>query len=393
MKRYLLILALLSQAPQVGLAQVESEDIDFSLPSSTEQVMDGPDVEIEAIEVDGTSASGPAANGGQSITIMNTPTASAQNQSSMVQKQPTTVIEASPLGESRAEKMRRARQEVELGTELKIVESLEKSRMEDEKRRADALFGDKFNQLNNQQNAQAVPVVTEPPVQYVEPKEDVNIREEIRAAMTDLEAEKNANLVQDKKYMSAMVGIGEYPNAVNVRGNMAAGFSLGMKQERLMMEGSFLYANFDVEQVPTCGYGPCNAPAPMNAYPSYYPEITSMDQYSGAFAVKYQVLNGKLRPVVGGIAAYTYRSFTNSQFYSPNSSTSSQAMDMGLVLGADLELSERFALGLDFRYMFNIWNRVNSDFQRSFVQPALQTGTPIEEMRYYVLGISGRMSF
>ena len=63
-------------------------------------------------------------------------------------KQPTTVIEASPLTESKAETIRKARQDAELATEQTIVEKLEMSRMEDEKRRAEVLFGDKFNSLN-----------------------------------------------------------------------------------------------------------------------------------------------------------------------------------------------------------------------------------------------------
>ena len=41
----------------------------------------------------------------------------------VVQQQPTTYVEASPLNESRAEQIRRIRQEAELKTEEKIVEA------------------------------------------------------------------------------------------------------------------------------------------------------------------------------------------------------------------------------------------------------------------------------
>ena len=85
------------------------------------------------------------------------PASSMQVNVQPVQKQPTTVIEATPLTESRAEKMRRARQDTELQTEQKIVEKLEQSRIEDEKKRSDVLFGDRFNQLNGQANVQGGP--------------------------------------------------------------------------------------------------------------------------------------------------------------------------------------------------------------------------------------------
>ncbi|MGE3757061.1 MAG: hypothetical protein AB7H97_04855 [Pseudobdellovibrionaceae bacterium] len=408
MKRYLLVLALMSQAPQVGFAQVESEDVNFDLdtPTSTEQVMDGPEVGVGVVEAAPAPRSRKSSRGGQSVTIVNTPTASAQTQASLVQKQPETLIEASPLSESRAEKMRRARQDTELNTELQIVESLEQSRMEDEKRRAQVLFGDKFNNLNNSQQAMPQPqVIVAPPVQVVEVEEknDVNIREEIKAAMSDMDAEKAADdkKSQDKTYMTTAIGIGSYPDAVNVRGNLGFGLGVGMQSDKMLFEGTFSYNEFDVEKIPCvspcgpqpAGYGP--APGPYGGYPyaNQYAQITSMQQYAGAFGVKYQILQGKLRPNVGTVASYTYRKFTDNAYGDYGNEASSQALDWGLSLGADVQATESFAIGIDFRYMFNLWNRVDSQFQQSFVRPALQVGTPIEEMNYYLIGLSGRYLF
>ncbi len=58
-----------------------------------------------------------------------------------LQEQPTTVVEASPLMESNAERMRKQRQGLEVNTEQRIVEKLEEARMEDERARAERLFG------------------------------------------------------------------------------------------------------------------------------------------------------------------------------------------------------------------------------------------------------------
>src|SRR5690606_2509930 len=118
-----------------------------------------------------------------------------------VQTQPTTVIQANPLTESRADKLRRQRQNLELETELKIVEQLESSRMEDEKQRAGVLFGNKFNELENRPaptyggNAVQAPVYGQQP-QMVEPvavdvdeATQADINAEIKSAAAELKAD------------------------------------------------------------------------------------------------------------------------------------------------------------------------------------------------------------
>ena len=57
-----------------------------------------------------------------------------------IQQQPVTEVEASPLSESRAEMLRKARRQTEVQTEQKIVEKLEASRLADEKKRAKKLY-------------------------------------------------------------------------------------------------------------------------------------------------------------------------------------------------------------------------------------------------------------
>ncbi|PWU17424.1 MAG: hypothetical protein C5B49_08895 [Bdellovibrio sp.] len=75
----------------------------------------------------------------------NTPT------STMVQKQPVTVIESSPLVEAKIDRFRKVRQDEEVKTEQKIAEKLELSRIEDERRRTEVLFGDRLNALGAQE--------------------------------------------------------------------------------------------------------------------------------------------------------------------------------------------------------------------------------------------------
>ncbi len=370
---------------------------------------------------DSTAKTGSASKPAAAVQV-NVTNASSQGQSqgaeqvqtvTQAQKQPTTVIEASPLTESRADRIRKARQDVEVQTEQKIVEKLELSRIEDERRRSEILFGDRFNQLNNTQQPAApivvatptpAPVVVAPvvvatptpmPVQEVAPvvvapvaKEDrlskEDVRNEVSAALEDFNKEKKP---QDKWTMGALLGVGDYPSASNVKGNYAVGFTAGKKfQDRIIVEGSFLYSTYSVEQAYGGGY----------YQGQYYPRITAMDQYSAGMTAKYQLWQAALRPVVGATMAYTYRAYTDTQFAVNNSDSNSQALDVGAVVGADLDVSETFSLGLDIRYMTNLTNKTSSNFQNSMYQNqngAFVKQTPIEQINYVTVGLVGRTTF
>lgn len=298
-----------------------------------------------------------------------------------IYKQPTTVIEASPLTESNAEKMRRARQESELLTEQKIVEKLESSRMEDEKKRAEVLFGDKFNQMNGgvstAQNTTQQQAVVVPAATVVPAMDKDSVRNEVSAALEDLKAKDKKE--DRKSFFSVSGGLGDYNTVKNVRGNYALGFSIGQSiNDRLLVEGGFQFSNFEVEQVYDATY-------------LGYPRITSMDVYQGSLALKYQILNGVLRPVVGGIAAYSYRTFQDTQFGAIGNNAQAHAIDLGLSAGADVVVSESFSLGLEYRYMMNVTSRVQNDGpQISFSQNSKNS---IEKLNYSNILMNAKMTF
>lgn len=311
--------------------------------------------------------------------------------------QPTTVIEASPLTESGAEKLRKARQEAELYTEQNIVQKLEQSRLEDEKKRADVLFGDKFNQLNAQQNAQATPAVVAAPVavqQVVAPvatpeaKQEVDreqIRSEVSAALADMKP-KEEEKPKGQNYIGVLGGGGSYPDAKNVRGQYAAGVALGRKfDQHLVLEGTFMYSNYQVDQS-------MNSGCYMDFSGNCYPRITNMNQYAGQALVKYQLFSGTFHPEIGAVGAYTYRTFSDTQFSMSSSSASSNALDAGVMTGASMELTDKFSVGLDFRYMWNLTYKT-SGLQTSFQQSFMNSSSPIETMNYYTVNVVGRMAF
>ena len=405
MKKYFYILAALSIAPTFAHAQGLDSDVDTELD------------QVSAPQASARSSSQP-------IYILNqaTPTATSGsvatqnqgNEQTAVQKQPVTVVQATPLNESRAEQIRKARQDAEVQTEQKIVEKLEVSRMDDEKKRANVLFGDKFQQLQegNGQNVQQVqvqaapaPVIQQPvyvapaPVQVQEVKEDHTrdmVREEIRAAMKSEDEAKDVPL--ESRYFGAVVGIGDYPAVSNVKGNYTLGAQFGTKYDQFIIEGTFLYSNYSVG-TGSSSYGGYSSYA-YNGY-GYIPNTVDVNQYSGSLAAKYELFGGFIRPNVGGLIAYSYRTFAwqnnASNGYSPSygaaggTSASSHAIDVGVVGGADLVFTPKFALGLDFRYMFNMASRVDSN--NSYWMTSPQYGTPIEKLQYYVMSVVGKVTF
>jgi hypothetical protein len=347
------------------------------------------------------------------------------------QKQPTTVIQASPLVESKAEMIRKNRQDAEVSTEQGIVEKLEESRLQDEKKRAEVLFGDKFNTLMNQPAPQAQPapapapvvapvitpvpqqaVVPAPlPVQEVQPalppviieKEAKSEKEEEKLDREAVRGEVNAALAEFKKesdkpktssYIAVMAGSADYPDAINVKGQYSIGAAYGHKfTDRMIGEGSFLFSNYQVEQPASYGNGG-SVYDPSTGQYVYYPRITEMNQYSTSGLVKYQLLGGTLRPEVGALMSYTYRTFSDKQFALSDATVTSQALDFGVMTGVAIEMSESFALGLDFRYMWNMTNKVDgTSLQKSSIYQGSSNYTPIEQLSYYNLSVVGRASF
>lgn len=420
MKKYFLILAAVSIVPHLSLAQGANFDaeVDQELDQmyTNKQANQQAANPIQAQPAARAAVQGSAGAGSQPIYILNqaTPTSTATAQATQVQKQPVAVIESTPLVESKADQLRKSRQDAEVQTEQKIVEKLEQSRLDDEKRRAQNLFGDKMGPVQNattqvqaenayvntttQQQAVAAPqpvavqAVAPAPaapmaVQTVTPTpaatpQDVReiVREEMKNSMKTDEAKDDEEKKSDR-YFSVLGGIGDYPDVSNVRGNYMVGAAIGTKFDDVILEGSFMLSNYTLQQV-TGNVNP------------YYPNLIDTNQYQAAVAAKYELMSGMFRPVVGGVAAYSYRRYDWSQVATNNpyqaTTSDSNAFDLGVSAGVDLDLNRKFSLGFEYRYMFNIMSNTGNN--------AVLTGpqygaTPLEKLSYYTLGLSAKMNF
>lgn len=395
MKR-LFILAVLFTFPGVGFGQGAA--LDNEVDSELDQLYTAPAASSKkALATQNVQAPQP-------IYILNqaTPTSSAQatntSTQTAIQKQPTTFVEASPMVESKAEQMRKSRVDAEAQTETKIVEKLEMSRLEDEKRRADVLFGNKFDQLNNKpvEVVQPAPVVPPVPVQVIQPapvqvvtpidkeeKETLSrdaVREEIHAA---LKAEQEADSTPvEQRYFNGLVGFPDYPDATNIKGNYSLGASFGTKyDDTYAVEGSFVYSNYTMNPVYYSGYVAPNM---------------DVNQYAASLGMKYFMFTGMVKPFLGGLVQYNYRTYTWNQnsgysYYSNgnNTSANSHAIDLGLNVGADVVFNGKFTVGVDYRYFFNMSSRRDNS---AFVyQPYY--GTALEQLNASLLSLSAKVQF
>ncbi len=357
-----------------------------------------------------------------------------------VQQQPATNVEAQPLVESHADELRRARQGMEVNTERQLVEKLEASRLEDEKTRVNRVFGQKQDaaaavpagqatQTVPAQQAQVAPVVAPPITQAVAPVTQtvppaatsqtiqvqivpmapapapapVTVEPEHKKPTVDGADDVQGDLVDGKDkdkdkeekpeekrstYFAGMLGMSQYPRAVNVQGNYAGGFSVGkLYSEHSAIEGFFTYANYSVTQVDQYGQS-------LNPY---YPWIKNLDQYNIGAAYKYRFMTDRssvFSPYIGAAGAIVLRNYQDTSAWSTGTKESSQAFDIGPVLGADFRMSERFSLGLDFRYFTNVTYRSTTpNTGSSFVYQGNAAATPLEKIDYYFLTISGTFLF
>lgn len=328
-----------------------------------------------------------------------------------IQKQPVTLIESTPLSASNADGIRKNRQEEELRTETRIVEKLEKSRLEDEKRRASVLFGDKFDALDNQSahsgsavitttvapapvQVQAAPavVVAEPivaPSSNVQPKaiviekepsltrEDIN--QEVRAALDADKEESMLGNFMETKYVAGVAGLSMYPDANLIKPKYSLGVAFGTNYNGLLVEAGYMYSKATMDAAYVSKYNP---------WQTYYANF-GMNQHQGYIMAKYQFMNGAIRPSAGGVLSYSYRSYVSETWTTDGGPGTefgkSHAFDLGLAAGVDFLATQSMSLGADFRYMFNLTNSLSGDTAPGYKSP--------ESLSYFLLGAVARFNF
>lgn len=294
-----------------------------------------------------------------------------------------------------ASDIKNSRKQMEYRTDEKVIEKLEWSRMEDEKDRADRLFGNRleknYNNDYKQKEEYSKPpvVVVEKPV-YAEPKTEVPY-----AYKEEVKTETSYALWDQQSYIAPMLG-SMSSSAGHVSSDLATGIAFGTHfATNFSVEASFLYSDIKMD-------GNVNELIDGKVYEGF----KSGEQYSFGMGVAYHFTQmGKLTPKISGLLAYTYRDMDQTRSY--QASATSTAVDAGVGVGADLQVSKNFSIGAELRWMSNLsYDRDNSEldaanrrygrnnYGRDYRgRSSAGSVSPLEEASYQMFLVNGRFNF
>jgi len=301
---------------------------------------------------------------------------------------PASQVEATPLNPSRADQLRKTRQEIEIQTEQAIVEQLEAQRLDWERKRAEALLKTMQEQSTAQEpRAEAQPVIVAPArAEHIEEEstnhEASEIKQNLAAMSTEIKDEKETP--KSDYYMSVGAGMPDYvDNIVNLKTDGSFGVAMGFRSPtNMVFEASLYQSIYRFENIVGGG-----------GFGNSFASVGEVDQYNLAVAAKYAFFSGRIRPLVGVLASFTRRDYTDLQCFGFGCQGDAQtnAFDVGTLLGGEVMMSDTFGIGIEYQYFRNISNRQDSNFQNSF---AYNSGTNyLEDKEYTIFSVRGRLSF
>lgn len=273
-----------------------------------------------------------------------------------VPAQKTKRIKAAPLEKPMSSRLREQRQQMEMETEERIAQELERARMEDERVRREKLFKEQFEQ---------------------KPVEKAFVSN--ADGMSAVEYTKEELNAEDLYYVSFMGGMLNYPQVNNIDSvNGAGGVSVGMALPyNFWVEGSFLYSFQETDIKRLTGSS-----------------TEDVDHFGlsvvGNYHFDFNFIPQWLTPRAGVAMTYTGRRYNGGD-------NSSNAFDMGLVAGADVTVASSVSLGLEYRYMTNVdYEKKEGATTQDVVQQQLATGNQVKNLEtfdYQLLMLNTKVSF
>lgn len=270
---------------------------------------------------------------------------------------------SSSATDAKLDAIKKVRQDVEQKNDSKIIEKLERTRLEDEKN-----LSEKIDATNLKDDKK--PQVDAQPVQ--QPAVKIEKVEVIQAAPIQPLEEKKEEKAEDKKEdrkWYAGVGAGNVIYNGNVLTKSNFGVMIGtMIDEHIAVEGSLIYTSLSLNNY-------WNGGGAQNLL------FGSMDQYDVGAALKYYVLeNLRFRPYVGASADYIYRQYKDAYYGTYNNYASGQntnSFNVGVLGGVDVRLTERLSIGGEFKYELPIYSQdngiVTESYWASWAKPLEQT--------------------
>jgi len=302
----------------------------------------------------------------------------------VAQVQPTTTVEAPAIRESRADQLRKQREDLERQTEDKLMQKLEDDRVLSEKERSERIFNLQPAATPTAAPAPAPVIVQQPPSPAPVAVQQAPVLAPEAVVTTKIDGPTAPASEEDKSKFSigGLAGLGAYPSVNNVSGTYSVGAGLSIEfPERLGVEIAALFSSYRVTNANSCVYPYCVSGGGL---------VLQLNQTNIIGGLTYHILDTRVSPVIGALAGYTRRSYSNLVTYGINSSTTSgsNALDGGILVGVDIMATKKLSIGADFRYMMNI--SYTTDNALAYYGPIL--GNPVETLNYYIASITLKLA-
>jgi hypothetical protein len=312
-------------------------------------------------------------------------------------KQPTTVVEATPLTTSHADDLRKSREQTEVETEQKIVEKLEQSRINDEKKRQDKVL----NSMSDDKKEDVVvvpapapapavvaapapaplpaPVVMQaaPPVAPAPPPA-FSPNQELTAQASDVAPE----IKPENRYFTSLgIGMMNYNGSPDLKNYGDFGLSFGKVMDNIVLSADFGYNSMNQNLTPDGAV------------------YRSVNQYTLGMTGRYMLPFGKFRPSVGGTLDYVRRSYSGldvtdgvQSYNSSQGSVGSNAIDYGFVGALDYLVTDHMSVGVEYRYMMNLTYSYDNQTTANIVNDEFGE-SPLESRNYQTLTFALRYMY
>jgi outer membrane protein W len=262
--------------------------------------------------------------------------------------------------------IKKTRIETEQKNDSKIVEKLEKTRLDDEKN-----LSEKIDSADLKEAQKKDDDVKIQKVEIINPSAPV--------ATTSAATIKEEKQDEEKRIWYAGIGAGSVIYNGNTEQKSNFGIMVGtMLDEHVAVEGSFIYSSFSLNNY----WGGVNNGVQNGLF-------GSMDQYDISGTLKYYVLDSKqFRPYVGGSADYIYRQYKDryingnnyfSQYDNYTTGQNTNALNAALLAGIDVKLTDRLLIGGEFKYSLPVYAQDNGLITQSYV---MAYAKPLEQTSF-----------
>jgi hypothetical protein len=313
-------------------------------------------------------------------------------------KQPTVVVEAAPLSVSKADQVRKAREQTEIETETKIVERLEQARIEDEKRRQEAILGTLGAGTTAPAAKEvAAPVAAAPVAAQQQPQVIVVPQASAAEAQKAPSIEEVRNAVREE--LSASQQTTDASNVVKAK---VASEIIEKRHQPFYATGTVGIVNYDSYDIETIGALGVSVGKILNPkwsvelagnFSTSYVDETAfvyreMDQWSVGMGTRFHIIpTSVVRPSLGFMVNYVDRTYSEPRDAGYNypyvGELHSRAVDYGFTAGIEFLLDDNFTMGAEYRYFTNLTYAMDEEVLNT---PAYRNAygyfSPIEERDY-----------